>query len=86
MINLKINYIEGKNLSVTKTKIRVELQYSNVKPQSFTTKLEFFDDGGRVYSIPISGNFFNKGTTDNSIMTNYSYLQRSFNEYEINCD
>ena len=31
-INLKANYIEGKNLSVTKTKIRVELQFSNSKP------------------------------------------------------
>ena len=31
-INLKVNYIEGKNLSVTKTKIRVELQFSNSKP------------------------------------------------------
>ena len=76
-LNLKVNYIQGKNLSITKQKIKVELQFSHTKPISFTTKLEFQDDTGRSYSIPISG------TTDNSIITNYSYLQRNVNEYTL---
>ena len=79
-INLKVNYIEGRNLNVTKTKLRVELQFQNSKPQSFTTKLEFSDETGRQYQIPISG------TTDNSILTNYSYIQRSLNEFEIQAE
>ena len=31
-INLKINYIEGKNLSVTTTKLRVEIAYKSYSP------------------------------------------------------
>lgn len=43
-------------------------------PLSFTTFLDFFDDEGNKFSIPISG------TTDNSILTVFSYLQRYFDE------
>lgn len=67
-INLKLNYPEGKNLNITRKKIRVEVTYKNDKPQSFTTKLEFFDENQRSYSILVSG------TTDNCILTNFSYL------------
>ena len=43
-------------------------------PLSFTTFLDFFDDEGNKFSIPISG------TTDNSIFTVYSFLQRHYDE------
>lgn len=36
--------------------------------------MDFFDDEGNKFSIPISG------TTDNSILTVFSYLQRYFDE------
>jgi hypothetical protein len=67
-INIKLHYPEGKNLNVSRKKIRVEIQYKSDKPQSFTTKIEFTDENSRCYSIPVSG------TTDNCIMSNYSYL------------
>lgn len=66
--NLKLNYPDGKNLNVSRKKIRVEITFISDKSQSFTTKLEFVDENSRQYSIPVSC------TTDNCILTNYSYL------------
>ena len=77
IFDLNINFPEGKNLGVTKSKIKVEVSFKSNKPLSFTTKLEFFDDS-RSYTIPISG------TTDNCLFTNFPYLQRTSNEdYKI---
>ncbi|EGR30900.1 hypothetical protein IMG5_121460 [Ichthyophthirius multifiliis] len=70
-INVTINWIEGKNLGITKHRIKVEALFSSKKPLSFTTRVEFIDDLDRIYSINISG------TSDNSIFTNYSYFQRN---------
>jgi len=63
-----LEYLEGKNLGITKNKIKVEAVFINKKPLSFTTRIEFADDTGRVYALPISG------TTDNSLFTNYTFF------------
>jgi hypothetical protein len=55
----------------------VEAYFKSHKPLSFTTRIEFSDDSGRVYVVPISG------TTDNSLLTNFAYLQRRQNEFQI---
>lgn len=79
--NLIIRYIEGKNLGVTKNKIKVEVMFSYEKPFSFTTKLDFLDNDGRSYTIPVSA------TTDNCLLTNYSYIQRlSPKDYKVVCE
>jgi len=43
-IDLEVNYIDGKNLGVTKPKLRIEIAFKSKRPISFTTKLEFYDD------------------------------------------
>jgi hypothetical protein len=55
-------------------KVKVEATFKFSSPLSFTTFLDFFDDEGNKFSIPISG------TTDNSIFTVYSFLQRHMDE------
>jgi len=62
-------------LGITRNKIRVEATFSHPKPFSFTTRIEFYDDTGRIYSIPVSA------TTDNSLFTNFSYMQRCQGEF-----
>ncbi len=48
---------------------------------SFTKKLDFYDNDGRAYSIPISG------TTDNCLLTNYSFIQRQNpSDIRITCE
>jgi hypothetical protein len=71
-----MKYPEGKNIGVTKLKVKVEAYFKFSSPLSFTTFLDFFDDEGNKFSIPISG------TTDNSIFTVFSFLQRHTGETE----
>jgi len=79
--NLQLKYLEGKNLGVTKNKIKMEVSFYTEKPFSFTTKLDFADNEGRNYTIAISA------TSENCLLTNYSYFQRySPNEYRLVCE
>lgn len=71
---IDITFPDGKNLGVTKQKVKVEATFKFSTPLSFTTFVDFFDDEGNKFSIPISG------TTDNSIFTVYSFLQRHADE------
>jgi len=71
------NFPDGNNLGVTKQKLKVEAMFMNSKPLSFTTHFDFYDDEGNKFSIPVSG------TTDNSLFTVFSFLQRNSDEYGL---
>jgi hypothetical protein len=74
---LEITYPDGKNIGVTKKRVRIEVTFCSKKPISFCTNLEFSDDSSRVYSIPVSG------IADNSIMTNNIFVQRCPDEFTV---
>lgn len=76
-INLICRFNEGRGLGVTKNKLRVEAVFSSKKALSFTTKLEFMDDAGFSYIIPVSG------SAENCIFTNFPYMMRNKGEYKI---
>ena len=76
-LNVKVNLPEGRNLNISRKKLRVEILFKSDKPLSFTTKMEIVDSNSRVYQIPISG------TADNCILTNFTYCQRMFNDIEL---
>ncbi len=67
-IQLKVFCPEGKNMNITRRKLRLDITFISDKPISFTSKIEFVDENSRQYSIPVSG------TSDNCIFTNYSYI------------
>jgi hypothetical protein len=75
-VGLELDFPEGKNLGITKNKIRVEARFHYKRPISFSIPVEFFDENQRTYSIIISG------TTDNCIFTNYQFIQRMSNTQE----
>ena len=54
--------------------MKVEASFKFSTPLSFTTFIEFIDDEGKRFQIPISG------TTDNSLFTNFSFIQRHIDE------
>ena len=54
--------------------------FTSSKPLSFTTFIDFFDDEGNKFSIPISG------TTDNSIFTIFSFMQRNPDEIRLEAE
>lgn len=76
-LGLKCDFPDGKTLGVGKSKIRVDVSFNLPKPVSFTTKIEFSDEQGKVYTIPVSG------TADNSLFTNFQYLQRCQGDFRI---
>jgi hypothetical protein len=69
-IPISFAYPDGQNLGVTKSRVKVEVSFKFSSPLSFTTFIDFFDDEGNKFSIPISG------TTDNSLFTSYGFQQR----------
>jgi hypothetical protein len=71
---------KGKNLGITKNRLKFEAFLKKPKSLSFTTRIEFYDDPGRIYALPISG------TADNSLFTNFSYLRRCQGEYSLVVD
>jgi hypothetical protein len=74
---IELGFPDGRNLGVTKQKLKVEAVFTSGKPLSFTTFIDFFDDEGNKFSIPISG------TTDNSIFTIFSFMQRNSDEIRL---
>ncbi len=65
--NIKVDcrFLEGNALNITRSKIKVEVYFMAKKPISFTTVIEFKDDEGKSYKIPVSG------TCDNCTFTTY---------------
>ena len=43
-IPVNIRWLDGKNLGITKHRLRVEAYFKSKKPLSFTTKIIFSDD------------------------------------------
>lgn len=79
-LKLDIVFPENRNISKAKDKLKVEVVFKSPKPLSFTTKLQFFDEQNKLYEIPISG------TADNSIFTNFQYLQRNKGDFTYELD
>jgi len=77
---IELNFPDGSNLGVTKRKLKVEAIFTSSKPLSFTTFIDFFDDEGNKFSIPISG------TTDNSLFTIFSFMQRNPDEISFEAE
>lgn len=75
---INVVFPDGPSLNSKRHRLKVELSFTAKYPLSFTTQLFIEDDQKNSYWIYISG------TADNSIMTNYSYFQRTPpEEYEL---
>ena len=57
--------------------MKVEAIFSSPKPISLTSEIHFFDDSKHVYKVRVSA------TADNSLLTNFPYIQRSAGDFEI---
>jgi hypothetical protein len=76
-LDVRVLFPEGQNIGITRQKLKVDLTWKYHKPISFCLKLEFIDDLNRTFVIPISG------TTDNCILTNYTYFLRNEHKFVI---
>lgn len=67
-LNLSLAFPDGKNLGITRNKLKIEVSFSSPKPVSFTVRLELYDESDRCYDITLSG------TADNSLLTCAPYF------------
>lgn len=75
---INVTFPDGPSLNSKRHKLKVELSFTAKYPLSFTTQLFIEDDQKNSYWVYVSG------TSDNSIMTTYSYfLRTSQEEYEL---
>lgn len=68
-VDFKLDFKEGRTLSVMKKKITVEATFKSTLPISLTAMLNFTDDCYKRFVLPVSF------TCDNSLLTLYSYFE-----------
>ncbi|CAD7936763.1 unnamed protein product [Amoebophrya sp. A120] len=76
-IPLQVRFPEGQQLTLSRTKLPVEVEFCSTKSLSFTAKLEFVDADNRSYVIPISG------TADNCVLSTSQYLMENTADYAL---
>lgn len=67
---LQLHFPQGKMVGLAKEKLPVIASFQSAKSLSFTAKIDFLDDDGNRFSVPITG------TSDNCILTTYSYVEQ----------
>lgn len=54
---------------LAKDRLPVVVSFMSPKPMSFTAHIDFMDEDGKRFSMPVTG------TTDNSLLTNLAFIQ-----------
>ncbi|CAE7890218.1 CFAP47, partial [Symbiodinium sp. KB8] len=78
-IPLQVIFPEGTTIGLAKKRLPVKVVLTSKKPLAFTVPLEFLDDEGQSYSIPISG------ITENSLLSNYQYVEGHREDLALLC-
>ncbi len=63
--------------SLAKSVLPVEVQFMSRRPVAFTANIEFFDDRGASFVIPVSG------ITDNCLLTVLPFVEGNRDQYVI---
>jgi len=67
-VPLTLEFPEGKMIGIARERLPVIVKFSSSKPISFTSNIEFLDEDGNRYKIPVSG------VSDNCILSIHSFL------------
>jgi len=74
---LKVTYLDGNDIGVLRPDLRMEIVFCSTKPLSRTCKLTFYDENNKEFSIMVAC------TADNCLFTNFSFIQRNFDNTKI---
>ena len=69
---LMVEFPEGTLIGIAKEKLPILVSFHASKAMSFTANVDFLDEEGNRYSIPITG------TTDNCILTVQPFIQVAY--------
>lgn len=67
-VPMEVSFPEGTLIGIAKDKLPVVVTFSSSKPLSFTANIDFMDEDGKRYSLPVTG------TTDNCLLTNQAFI------------
>jgi hypothetical protein len=76
-VPLKLHFPEGSTTSLAKSVLPVEVQFTSKRPVAFTANIEFMDDSGGYFVMPVSG------ISDNSLLTTYPFIDGHRSDYVI---
>jgi len=74
---LEVSFPEGKMIGIAKEAVPVDISFVSNKPLSFTATVEFLDDDGKRFGIPVSG------TTDNCLLSLIPFLQANTGDLDL---
>ena len=74
---LEISFPNGRMIGIAKEALEVEVAFASRKPLSFTANVDFLDDDGNRFSIPVSG------ATDNCLLTLYPFMGINAGKFEL---
>jgi hypothetical protein len=63
--------MQGNLIGLAKQELPVVVTFSSSKPLSFTASIDFLDEEGKRYSMPVTA------TADNCLFTHQSFLKES---------
>ncbi|PNW70067.1 hypothetical protein CHLRE_17g704300v5 [Chlamydomonas reinhardtii] len=66
---MEVEFPEGTIIGLAKDRLPVVVSFMSPKPMSFTANIDFMDEDGKRFSMPVTG------TTDNSLMTHHAFHQ-----------
>jgi len=64
-------------IGIAKEKVPVELSFNSTKPMSFTAAINFIDEDGNRFSVPVTG------TTDNCLLTIQPFLDMNMDTVQL---
>jgi hypothetical protein len=66
---LRLSFPEGNLIGLAKDKLPVDVCFSSSRPLSFTAMLDFLDESGRTFSLPVTG------AADSCSLTHEPFMQ-----------
>ncbi|GFR48568.1 hypothetical protein Agub_g10470, partial [Astrephomene gubernaculifera] len=66
---LEVEFPEGTIIGLAKDRLPVVVSFMCPKPMSFTANIDFMDEDGKRFSMPVTG------TTDNSLLTHHAFME-----------
>lgn len=66
---LRISFPEGNLIGLAKDRLPVDVVFASARPLSFTASLDFLDEAGRSFSLPVTG------AADSCSLTHEPFMQ-----------
>ncbi|KAF6261116.1 hypothetical protein COO60DRAFT_1637017 [Scenedesmus sp. NREL 46B-D3] len=74
---LRLSFPEGNLIGLAKDKLPVDVCFTSGRPLSFTASLDFLDESGRTFSLPVTG------SADSCSLTHQPFMQANADQLQL---